>query len=66
MNNLSDFANFGEVQIWGGGRGAPGRGAPKTLATPLLVESYCRIHISIHIVRPTNLRILVWKIQRVA
>ena len=48
MNNLSDFANFGELQIffWGGGgrgRGAGGGArrksaprAPKALATPLV------------------------------
>ena len=48
VNNLSDFANFGELQIFwgvgGAGKGAPGEGAPngslrpgrqKQLATPL-------------------------------
>ena len=48
MNNLSDFANFGELQIfWGvGGGGTKLEGskrktapwAPKTLATPLVTE----------------------------
>ena len=46
MNNLSDFANFGELQNFVGGRGGgAGKGgarresaprAPKTLATPLI------------------------------
>ena len=48
MNNLSDFANFGELKIFGGvGGEAPGGGggakwksaprAPKTLASPLVI-----------------------------
>ena len=29
MNNLSDFANFGELEIlWGSGSGAPRKGVP--------------------------------------
>ena len=37
MNNLSDFANFGELQFWGGGGwevGAPGRGRQTEVCAP--------------------------------
>ena len=34
MNILSDFANFGELHIFFGGGGAPGRGAPKGSLRP--------------------------------
>ena len=42
VNNLSDFANFGELQIFWGDRGAKRKSAPqapKTLATPLWPRS---------------------------